>query len=502
MWGRTLVLRAVLSTVLLAPGARTQPTGLDWHDPDQVEAVQRAHRDMQAAKAAEAASEASGKAAARRVKGAFSFGGLKTARPKFDAAMRAAGSDATQLQALAYWLAPESDLRLGEFALEAYRSALRLDPSREGWWRNYAVTLAQMQRFPAAARAAHRANLASKLDPGPKRFSVHLYLAHILRDQKLDDAVADVLADIRNPGQLAAFHRRVYDAVRAAAQAGGEPGWSLAETTDGLPGARVVSVKPGGPAARLGLQAGDVVKKLGHERVYDAQHLEALVELKAGAEVRLMLRRGGRVAFVTGSFAAGADRDARALSQEGIARFEAGDHAGATEALEAAVRADPTEVDAWYNLGLVRQRMGDPTGAVRGLGGALALGLQGPDAQAVQRALATLAAQLGKPLPGVVPEQVAVLTESAHQSLQRELPIQALLDYLRALRVAPGAPLSLFGAFSVASTLGLEKLALRFGEAYLRVYPEAPNRTKTLARMHRLRTGLDRQVPAGGQAGF
>lgn len=489
----------MLLTLAVGTGG-AQPGSGDWNDPGQVEALNRAHQEMEAVKAALQASKLAGKRDAGRVRSSAAFGGAVTARPDFDKAMRAAANDGERLASLAYWLAPENDMKLGDLALEAYQAALRVDGSKELWWRNYAVTLAQMQRYPQAAQASHMANQLATVASGLARFSLHVYLARTLADAGLRAVAKELLVDIENPGQLVALDKAIMDGILGAERAGAiDLGFKSRDAPGGNLGAEVYHLTPGGLADSWGLEQGDELRKVGHTRITNDKELQEALQGTAGDSIRFMLRRQGRIVFVEGVVSAAGTRPrSEALEKEGLARFDAGDLEGASARFREATEVDRTNADAWYNLGLARRRAGDAVGAATGLGAALALGLDPATAEQVQAAMAKIAAGVRTPLPALVPEEVAVLTESGHQYLRRNEPIQALLDYLRALHQAPGAPLALFGAFGVAETMGLKSLAIRLGETYLRVFPSTPNRTKVLARLHRLRTGIDLGASVAG----
>jgi S1-C subfamily serine protease len=90
--------------------------------------------------------------------------------------------------------------------------------------------------------------------------------------------VRSVTAQLEADGRV----RRAYLGVSTgAAPAGG--------------GARVRSVVPGGPAARVGLRAGDVIVRIGPEAVRTSSDVsEAVFEARPGQTVQLQYRRGGR----------------------------------------------------------------------------------------------------------------------------------------------------------------------------------------------------------------
>lgn len=68
-----------------------------------------------------------------------------------------------------------------------------------------------------------------------------------------------------------------------------------ASTEDPQPGARVVRVMPGGPAAQAGLRVGDVVRRIDGEPVLDGEDLRALVLARGvGVALRLEVEREGR----------------------------------------------------------------------------------------------------------------------------------------------------------------------------------------------------------------
>ncbi len=56
----------------------------------------------------------------------------------------------------------------------------------------------------------------------------------------------------------------------------------------------VIAVLPGSPAARAGLQAGDVIRYVGDQRIATAQGLaEEIGEYRPGSQVELSIRRNG-----------------------------------------------------------------------------------------------------------------------------------------------------------------------------------------------------------------
>jgi tetratricopeptide (TPR) repeat protein len=453
-------------------------------------AVDRAFERMEAQKAAEEAAKAQGRADAGRVRGAMSFGGDKEARKSFDRIIRDAGSNAHRLGSLAYWLAPDTgNTRLGKYALEAYQAAIRADSTIANTWQNYASMLAATGRLAEAAQAIHLANRSVGVDPGNRRWSLNVYLALAVAEAGMPVAARILLEDIPNPGQLSSVDKPLYDNYMSPRKAGKiDLGFKSEEKGGGV----VISqVAPNGLAEGWGLQVGDRIRKVNHRQVRSRQELLDALE-EAGGELRFMVRRSGRFAFVEGTArVSGLRPESKALSREGVDLFQAGDLEGAAAKLREAIDLDPLNADAWFNLGLVQRSAGDAVGAATGLAASLALNPEDDETPRVQSALAAIARVAGVALPGLVSEEVAVLTESGNQYLKREEHVQALLDYLRALQKAPGAPLALFGAFSVAENMDLGALAMRLGEAYLRVFPDAPNRTKTLARLHRLRTGLE-----------
>jgi putative serine protease PepD len=70
--------------------------------------------------------------------------------------------------------------------------------------------------------------------------------------------------------------------------------------TTEVAGAPVGTVTPDGPADRAGLQAGDVITKLGGAQVQDSNDLvAAIAEHKPGDEVAVTVQRGGRTAELT-----------------------------------------------------------------------------------------------------------------------------------------------------------------------------------------------------------
>jgi C-terminal processing protease CtpA/Prc len=66
-------------------------------------------------------------------------------------------------------------------------------------------------------------------------------------------------------------------------------------STDGVKGVKISGVVQGGPAAKAGLQGGDVIVGLGGaklENIYD--YMQAMNGLKVGQETGIVVERGGR----------------------------------------------------------------------------------------------------------------------------------------------------------------------------------------------------------------
>ena len=88
--------------------------------------------------------------------------------------------------------------------------------------------------------------------------------------------------DVPRLRRMAARHRK-----------GGGLGLKVADAKDG-PGAYVGDVKPDSPAARAGVEAGDVIEELSGRPVASAADLEQIARLRVpGQPTSLMLRRKG-----------------------------------------------------------------------------------------------------------------------------------------------------------------------------------------------------------------
>lgn len=100
----------------------------------------------------------------------------------------------------------------------------------------------------------------------------------------------DIAGQIISPGHVTNTHR-----AALGARIGTITG------ADGAPaGAGVVTVTPGGAADRAGLQAGDVIRKLGSAPTPDSGALlQALAAAHPGQQVELTITRAGQERTVT-----------------------------------------------------------------------------------------------------------------------------------------------------------------------------------------------------------
>ncbi len=73
----------------------------------------------------------------------------------------------------------------------------------------------------------------------------------------------------------------------------GDPGWALVEENPGHP--VIDMVMSGYPAAKAGLEAGDIVRGAEGTSPIDEIHLRALITASAGREVPLQIERGGKL---------------------------------------------------------------------------------------------------------------------------------------------------------------------------------------------------------------
>jgi S1-C subfamily serine protease len=84
---------------------------------------------------------------------------------------------------------------------------------------------------------------------------------------------------------------KVTDSGRAAL---GIEASTMTDASGNAAGVGVVSVAPGGPAAKAGIKAGDIIVEIGGQPVPDLQSLSsALAELDVGQEVTVTIRRDG-----------------------------------------------------------------------------------------------------------------------------------------------------------------------------------------------------------------
>lgn len=113
--------------------------------------------------------------------------------------------------------------------------------------------------------------------------------------EQIADLVREVAVSVASEPQRIAFTK-----VKTEARPSGRGGFrvylgtvpSYSDQNDGL---KLDGVRPGSPAERAGLLAGDVIVKLGSvpiKNVYDYTY--ALGEVKAGEEIEVIIRRGGR----------------------------------------------------------------------------------------------------------------------------------------------------------------------------------------------------------------
>jgi putative serine protease PepD len=96
------------------------------------------------------------------------------------------------------------------------------------------------------------------------------------------NTVRQVVPILKKGGSI----KRAYLGVQTGSPGPGSGGGS---------GAQVASLVPGGPAARAGLQVGDVVKSIDGKRVADPTQLSTVIATKTpGDQVSVVIQRGGR----------------------------------------------------------------------------------------------------------------------------------------------------------------------------------------------------------------
>lgn len=143
-------------------------------------------------------------------------------------------------------------------------------------------------------------------------------------------------------------------------------------------GVKVTGVAPGSPAERAGLRAGDAILELGNAGFYEAgievwRVTVMMADLPPGRPLQALVQRGEeRIETAITPERRALDPERRrsltfAFQQAARGRMESGDHQGAAEMCEKAIRLEPAEPFHYATLAEVCRKRGDADAAVAAL---------------------------------------------------------------------------------------------------------------------------------------
>lgn len=278
-------------------------------------------------------------------------------------------------------------------------------------------------------------------------------------------------------------------------------GFEYAESREGpIPQVRVTKVVENTSAAVAGMRVGDRFEKVAGRRIASEADLESAVGA-AAAEVpfSIVVRRGG--SFETFEVMKSVDAGmavARKLTADGADLASKGDLAAAAALFDRARQAGPRYAKAWFNTAQIALSQGNAPRALECFLAALALGLDGELATGARQQVDQLTMRLGGNAAYAFPPPIQHRNQLAVSLGQQGEHVKSYLAFLELLRDSPGFGGALLGVAFVEQTLGLRKQARDHLGAFLRAYPQAPNRYLVEQTMRDLNSPVDRI--AGGAA--
>ncbi len=422
---------------------------------------------------------------AQNLRSAYGFGGMEAAEKTLDRLLSSAGGNADRLAEAGRALS--GDPRLGKLATRLLDAAARLRPGSAGTHRDLSDAAANAGDFERAAEAMRAAIQAAELPLQDGEARIKAFVANALFDRGLRRLADELYREVANLPHPAV---KRLEALLNPGQV--RFGLVLSRETGGEVGIPIERVLDGTPASVAGVRAGDRLTKVGPYRVVDTPDaVNRLEAVPVGAEVRLMVRRDGKIVFLdTRKVDSAPIEEARRRNDQGMALASSGEMEAAVEQFRAATRAAPDDAKSWFNLGLASHRSGAKEAALAGYLAALSLGLDPSTSAKVEREVSGLRAELSAAASELFDPVARAQVDEGVALARTSRYAAALFRFLEALEREPGYPNARLGAGVSARALGLGSVAIRHLEAYLRIFPEAPNRREVERDLAELRAGV------------